>query len=206
VQHIIQKLKTTSCGKLPGLQIQMQMAPPVRNRLQIPKSDVRIAAVAILIYPKNNAPHILLMQRTQTDGVHSGQISLPGGSVDATDFSITYTAMRELQEEMGVDLNAIRIIGNLTPLYIPPSNFMVTPVVCYSMQALQFNKNESEVSAVIELPLQQLFDPNFKQIETVSRSDDNTKSMQVPIYNMSENIKIWGATAMILRELEELLC
>jgi 8-oxo-dGTP pyrophosphatase MutT (NUDIX family) len=205
MQALISKLKIATCQKLPGLPVQMLMAPPVRTPLQAPPADARIGAVAIVLYSKNEKPHLLLMRRTVDYGVHSGQISLPGGRQDATDYSAAYTAQRELQEEMGVNLNSIRLIGNLTPLYIPPSNFIVTPVVCYATEALSFFKSDAEVKEIIELPLETFLDPSIKQTETVLRSDDATKTMEAPLYKINDYTNIWGATAMMLRELEELI-
>jgi 8-oxo-dGTP pyrophosphatase MutT (NUDIX family) len=191
--------------QLPGLPAQLRMAPPSREAAMLAPPTAKLGGVMIVLFEKNKEWHILLMQRTADGGTHSGQISLPGGKHDAQDGTITYTAIRELAEEMGIGMQHISLLGGLTPLYIPPSNFYITPIVCHwhTVQALQ--PSVQEVAQILEIPLQQLFDTNNLQQAEVYRSDDKTKIMHAPIYKINEELKIWGATAMVLSELEVLM-
>ncbi len=204
MQALINRLKINICAPLPGLDAQMIMAPPVRTPVQQAPANARTAAVVILIYPVQEIPHILLMRRTADAGPHSNQISLPGGKYESTDLTLTYTALRELHEEMGVDLQAIKIMGNLTPLYVPPSNFTVMPVLCYATQQLSFIRSEKEVKEIIELPLHDFMNSNNKIMQTVARSDEPSITMDAPTYTFGNDKIIWGATAMMLREFEAL--
>jgi 8-oxo-dGTP pyrophosphatase MutT (NUDIX family) len=190
---------------LPGLDAQMLMAPPIRRKSDMPDRGVRLGGVLMLLYLKNNEWYILLMERTADGGVHSGQISFPGGKYESTDGTITFTAMRECEEEMGISNSQYIVLGNLTPLYIPPSNFYVTPTLAIATKQLQFNASQQEVQHILEVPLAQLFSVESKAEQEVCRSDDNTLVMQAPVYKLQNGGVIWGATAMMLSELEVLL-
>jgi 8-oxo-dGTP pyrophosphatase MutT (NUDIX family) len=190
---------------LPGLEAQMLMAPPVRRKSDMPSSNVRLGGVLILLYPKNKVWHVLLMERTSDGGVHSGQISFPGGKYEPNDYTITYTAMRECKEEMGTDFDSYKILGGLTPLFIPPSNFYVTPLLAVSTEVPLFKPSIQEVKHVLEVPLSTLFANEHKDEQEVYRSDDNTLVMRAPVYKLPTGEIIWGATAMMLSELEVLL-
>jgi 8-oxo-dGTP pyrophosphatase MutT (NUDIX family) len=189
-----QQLQLKLLKALPGLDAQMLMAPPIRRKSDMPDTGVRLGGVLML-----------LMERTADGGVHSGQISFPGGKYESKDGTITYTAMRECEEEMGIATSEHIILGNLTPLYIPPSNFYVTPTLAIATKPLQFNASQQEVKHILEVPLAQLFSAESKHEQEVYRSDDNTLVMQAPVYRLKNDQVIWGATAMMLSELEVLL-
>jgi 8-oxo-dGTP pyrophosphatase MutT (NUDIX family) len=201
----INDLQQKMLQQLPGLPAQLRMAPPVRNTTMHVPENAKLGGVMIVLFIKNNQWHILLMRRTNDGGTHSGQISLPGGKHDAQDGTITYTAIRELAEEMGIPMHHITILGALTPLYIPPSNFLITPIVCVWHTQQGILPSHREVQEVLEIPLHTLYASDAKLQEEVYRSDDITKIMIAPMYIHSANHKIWGATAMVLSELEELL-
>jgi 8-oxo-dGTP pyrophosphatase MutT (NUDIX family) len=205
MQTFIQQLQLQLLTKLPGFVAQSIMAPPSRGQVQAKPLDAKIGGVMVLLFLKNNEWHILLMQRTVDGGTHSGQISFAGGKYDAQDGCITYTAMRELQEEMSIHHTQYSILGQLTPLYIPPSNFYVTPIVAVVNQTLQVQPNPTEVSAVIQMPLTHLLNNANMQVATVYRSDDVSITMQAPVYRLDDNTIIWGATAMMLSELKQLV-
>ena len=118
-------------NNLPGLLSQLKMAPVTRiNELKMPSNnDTRKSAVLILFYPKNNQTTIALIKRSVDNSVHSGQISFPGGKVEKDDLSLAHTALREANEEIGINLVTVKIIGKLSKLYIPPSNFDVYPII-----------------------------------------------------------------------------
>lgn len=190
---------------LPGLEAQMKMAPPVRTRnMQVP-DDVRLGAVMILIFEIDKKWNTVLIRRTKDGHTHSGQISFPGGKKDATDPDLIYTALRECEEEIRVKRKDVEVLGTLTPLYIPPSNFLVTPVIGHIKELQNYKASEREVQEIIQTPLELLFWDETKTHKEVMRSDDNTIPMKAPVYLLAEDIVIWGATAMMISELETLI-
>jgi 8-oxo-dGTP pyrophosphatase MutT (NUDIX family) len=205
MQEFLIKLQYQILKQLPGFEAQYKMAPPSRDTIATKPANARIGAVMIVLFLQNNEWNILLMRRTADGGTHSGQISFAGGKYDAQDGCVTYTAMRELQEEMGIHHTQYTILGQLTPLYIPPSNFYVTPIVAVLHDALQVVSNAAEVDEIIQMPIAQLLDDSTIQQAVVYRSDDANIAMTAPVYVLNNTTKIWGATAMMLSELKELL-
>ena len=142
-----------------------------------------------------------LIKRQIYNGVHSGQISLPGGKKDEKDKTLWETATRELNEELGVDLSYIKKIKKLKSIYIPPSNFLVTPFIAYSKKIPDFIINKREVAELIIVKLDDLILLN-KVNKRVTNSYLN--NVKVPGYKINKNF-IWGATAMILKEFKHIL-
>lgn len=177
-----------------------RMAPSHR-RLRIPVSGVtpRQAAVLVLIYPKAGDWHIVLTQRTNHLRGHSGQISFPGGKVDATDASYTQAALRETCEELGLCDLDLDILGMLAPVYIPPSNFDVFPTVATMSIEPDFVPSPAEVAQVFTFPLSGLLDEHCKQLEDWELQGE---MVQIPFYLVNGH-KVWGATAAMLSELEQ---
>ena len=136
------------------------------------------------------------MQRNTYPGVHSNQISFPGGKQELADKNLTHTALRESYEELGIETSAVHVIGDLTEVYIPPSNFLVQPIIGYSLKRPDFIPHEREVTEVIEVPLSHFQNSNNLQIVTI---DVRGQDFTVPAFVISNKI-IWGATAMILSE------
>ena len=164
--------------------------------------NARIGAVMILLHENQKEWHTILIRRTEDGNTHSGQISFPGGKKDDSDESIEYTAIRECEEEIGILQKDIEVIGCLTPLYIPPSNFLVTPTIGILHHLQQFKLSEREVKEVIKVPLSVLFQEGIKVTHRVQRSDYKHLDVETPVYKLSEDIIIWGATAMMIAELE----
>jgi 8-oxo-dGTP pyrophosphatase MutT (NUDIX family) len=164
--------------------------------------SARTAAVLILLYPKNNVMHLVLIVRNSYEGVHSSQIAFPGGKTEPFDTSLFETALRETHEEIGVLPEKIKLIKELTPLYIPPSNFMVHPFLGYCEEIITVIKNEREVSEIIEVPLTLLDDESIVSSVTISNSYMNKAN--VPAF-LVEKQTIWGATAMMLSELKDIM-
>lgn len=192
-------LKNELEKELPGLTAQLKMAPEIR-----PSSGYgqgMKAGVLILLYLKNNEIHLALIQRPEYEGAHSGQISLPGGKYEKSDETLIQTALRESQEEIGVDPNEIEILGSLTPLHIPVSNYLVQPVVGRYKSAPIFQADKNEVDRILEINLNDLLNP-------VNRSNKEFAFGKIrfdaPIYK-PDNLVIWGATAMILSEFLEVV-
>lgn len=190
---------------LPGRAAQLKMSSIARIQELMrfsPPEDATKSSVLILLYPFACSIGLVLMLRPEYGGVHSGQISLPGGKFEEADENLIYTALREAQEEIGIDPMQVQILGQLTEMYIPPSNFMVTPIVGYQTSKPKFTADSKEVAKIIEIRLDELLDEKNKQMNKIKHSLGF--SLKVPSYSINGNI-IWGATAMMLSELKEIV-
>jgi 8-oxo-dGTP pyrophosphatase MutT (NUDIX family) len=193
-------LKTEILKGLPGTEIQWQMASSdrfVRNFPRIPGKEARIAAVLILLYPENGSIHTVFMQRPDYDGVHGGQISFPGGKKEPEDEDVIRTALREAHEETGIDPAKVKIIGTLTPLFIPVSNMIVTPVVGWMNEKPVYNYRSEEVVFLIDAEMKRFLDPSIVRTKPF---EIRGELLNVKYFDYDNNT-IWGATAMILNEL-----
>ncbi len=189
---------------LPGVKAQLRMAPrPGSLKLPTPQSTPKKSGVLILLFPsiKTDELCFVLTRRTESVADHKGQVSLPGGAVDPDDPSIAHTALREACEEVGVCSDTMRILGSLTPIYIPPSDFCVQPYVAYLSQPPQFFPQPEEVAEILEVPLPFLLDEKNIVVEEWIL-DDEVK--QVPFFNVYGH-KVWGATAVVLSEFAAIL-
>jgi 8-oxo-dGTP pyrophosphatase MutT (NUDIX family) len=190
-------------GPKPGLIAQLGMTPNPRPGHQVyyEVEDTSLkAGVLVLFYPREGKLHLVFTRRTDNVDFHKGQISFPGGRLEAGE-ALEQAALREAQEELEVDPGSIRILGMLTPLYIPPSNYCIYPVVALAESRPDFQPSQIEVAEVIEIPLAHLLNPqNIRREMWNIRSAD----VEVPFYAFGEH-KIWGATAMVLAELLEMI-
>jgi 8-oxo-dGTP pyrophosphatase MutT (NUDIX family) len=195
------RLLTVRISKdLPGINSQLVMAPvhrinDIRSGLKS-KDSVR-SSVLILLYPNEEKIKTVVMLRPAYDGVHSGQISLPGGKWEISDGDMAATALRETHEEIGVHPSKIRLLGQLSPLYIPPSNYLVFPYIGIADNKPEFLKDPSEVQEIIEIDIDELLNNATGTKRKLSFKDGT--ALEVPCYIFGETI-IWGATAMILSE------
>lgn len=173
---------------------------PVRR--PAPPADVtpREAGVLVLTYPETDGLHVVLTRRTDTLSSHSGQISFPGGRHGVEDESFTATALRETCEELGL-CEPVEIIGMLSTLYIPPSNFLVHPTVATLPVRPNYQPNPDEVAEVFTMPLHYLLDDSIKETE---ERDFNGSRVPITYYRVNGH-KVWGATAFMLSELEHRL-
>lgn len=162
----------------------------------------RASAVMMLLYPKGLKTHVLLIERATYKGVHSGQVGFPGGKYEQEDADLLHTALRETQEEVGIEDKDIQIIQPYTKIYIPPSNFFVQPYLGISRKELLFIPDAFEVANIIELPLDILMEDQL--IQTVEMKTSYASWTQVPAF-VYKGYTIWGATAMMLSELKETL-
>jgi 8-oxo-dGTP pyrophosphatase MutT (NUDIX family) len=187
----------------PGLAAQLRMAPdprPGQKTYEEVLDLCRPAAVLVLIYPRRGRPHLVLTRRTSRVDHHRDQISLPGGEKDEGETTVK-AALREAAEELGVRADAVRVLGDLTPLYIPASNYCIFPVVAVTEKRPDFRPAPDEVAEVIEMPLGLLRAPGIARREVWTLHGRRTV---VPFY-FYRGHKIWGATAMILAELVEVM-
>jgi 8-oxo-dGTP pyrophosphatase MutT (NUDIX family) len=160
----------------------------------------KLAAVLMLLYPKQDVTHLALIVRNSYPGVHSSQIGFPGGKVEEGDSDLSQTALRETHEEVGVSPDKVQIIKPFSQIYIPPSNFLVAPYMGISHQELTFVPDLDEVKRVLEFPLHALLDE--KTITNVKMTTSYAVDIEVPAF-MVEKYVVWGATAMMMSELKE---
>lgn len=184
---------------LPGLDAQMTMAPKVRTRDILIPVNARKGGVLILLYPYEGDLYISFMKRAEDGSTHGGQISFPGGTLEKTDRDLIHTALRETEEEIGVPTDVVTILGSLTELYIPPSNFMVYPAVGFTAARPLFVADTKEVAEIIEVPITYLLDENIVSTKRVQMSGQRNLVLDTPIYDIYGHT-LWGATAMMLAE------
>ena len=189
-----------STGELPGYAAQEVMGHALRKEYSEAPNTARAASVLALCYPIDGELHLLFIQRTSPPGDrHGGQISFPGGAADTADANAAATALREVHEEVGIDPDSIELLGELTPLYIPISNFLVNPFVGYLNHRPTFILQVSEVARTLELPLAAFFADNIVAYRD-KKLFNGMILTEVPHWVIGEEA-VWGATAMIVSEL-----
>jgi 8-oxo-dGTP pyrophosphatase MutT (NUDIX family) len=199
----LSSLEERLSGPKPGLPAQLIMTPTPRPGHQVyheVEDTCLKAGVLILLYAMENKFYLVLTRRTDRVEFHKGQISFPGGRMEAGE-ALEQAALREAQEELDIDPGSIRILGTLTPLYIPPSNYCIYPVVALSESRPHFQPSHLEVAEILEIPLEHLLDPHNvrREMWTIRGA-----AVEVPFYAFGEH-KIWGATAMVLAELLDVI-
>jgi 8-oxo-dGTP pyrophosphatase MutT (NUDIX family) len=200
-RQFIYQLKEVLQQPLPGEMAQYRMAPSYRPQLtkqEVLAHNPRVSGVMLLLFEKEDELNIVFTQRKQYEGVHSGQMSFPGGKKDETDKTLLDTALRETHEEIGVEPDRIEVLGQLSELYIPPSNFLVYPSVGFVHRIEKFIPQQNEVEKVVEIPVSFFLDKNNINRHTEIKLF-NGAVVQVPAYIHNEHI-IWGATAIMLSE------
>ena len=160
------------------------------------------AGVMILLFPDHDERLnlVLTLRRAELRG-HSGQVSFPGGRQDAEDENLTETAIRETCEEIGICRDLIRVAGGLARFYIPTSHYDVYPTVAFCSCFPCFRLNCAEVEEIFNFALEDLLQPRFKREETWRIAEQD---VWVPYYAVKGH-KVWGATAIMMSELEERL-
>jgi len=192
---------------LPGLETQLKMAPSFREnlleRFKEAQKSAKLAAVLALFYPSGTGEtNLVLILRKVYKGIHSAQVGFPGGKPEIDDASLLDTALRETWEEIGVSSDKITVLRELTPIYIPPSNFQVHPFIGISNKQLKFKLQVSEVDAVIEVPLSDFLNDDYEVTSKILDANGTTHS--VPAFKLKGQI-VWGATAMVLVEIKTML-
>ncbi len=202
---LTRQLQNHEFAILPGLESQMRMAPLLRRdqiRTRGKSGKAVNSSILILLYPdKTNNAHTVLIQRPSYNGIHSGQISFPGGRFEPGDKNMQETALREAHEEVGVDPDAVEIVGQLTDLYIPPSNYLVSSFVGFTNIRPPFVPDRKEVAHILEIPVAAfLVRDNLREIPMVLSGGE---CLETPCFLINDHT-IWGATAMIMAEFADL--
>jgi 8-oxo-dGTP pyrophosphatase MutT (NUDIX family) len=185
---------------LPGRAAQYNMAPMPRPGAELddmPTADARQSSVLLLFYPYEDTVYFPLILRPTYPGVHSGRVGLPGGGFEPGDNDLVHTALREAHEEIGIDPAQVTVLGQLSTLYIRPSNNLVLPVVGWAAERPTFLPDPREVALLIEASLLEFLDPANRRTEVWEFAN---RTATVPLFGV-QNQTVWGATAMILGEL-----
>jgi 8-oxo-dGTP pyrophosphatase MutT (NUDIX family) len=191
---------------LPAREAHFKMVPFERleslKNQNLGSFNPKTAAVMMLLYPKNGKTHLVLIVRNSYEGIHSAQIALPGGKFELNDENYLNTALRETHEEIGIHPENIQIIRAFTKLYIQASNFLVYPFLGFCQEEINFIPDETEVAQIIELPIADFLKDDL--IVNTTMSTSYAKNIEIPAFKINEHI-VWGATAMMLSELKEVL-
>jgi 8-oxo-dGTP pyrophosphatase MutT (NUDIX family) len=195
-------IRAAVTAELPGGRAHLEMAPFPRPDWtpDLVPGQARPAAALVLAYGRGDSVHVVLTRRKADLARHAGQIALPGGALEP-DESLAEAALREASEEIGLDTRRVRMIGQLSPLHIPVSGFVVHPLIAVGEGEHRFRADGLEVDEVLEVPVAWLLDPRSRRVETRRYGD---RDYRVPFFEVPGG-KIWGATAMILAELVRLL-
>lgn len=205
MENFIKQLKERLELPLPGEKAQLLMGSDVRMKelkWLHENRKTKNSGVMILLYPYKNTIFSALIQRPKYRGTHGGQMALPGGKMEIEDTDIVQTALRETEEEIGVSRNEIRVIGSLTRLYIPPSNFVIFPAIGYVEKRPSFTPSPEEVDEIVEWDIMTLLSPEIKKTTRIKVL--KIASFKAPYFDIQNRI-VWGATAMVLSEFREVL-
>lgn len=186
---------------LPGKSAHLTMAPDHRIESlmveKVPPANAVKSAVLVLLLPFSEELEVVLIRRNKYNGIHSDQISFPGGKCDKDDTDFVHTACREAYEELGISRSDIKIIGNLSKLYVPPSNFLIFPVLAIAEKRAEYKPDPREVAGYIHAPLSKFNPSNVLRSRVLAGPG---LWIEAQSYIIDGHI-IWGATAMILAEL-----
>lgn len=197
-------LKQQLQGPLPGKAAHQKLMQHRKSieELDFSKVKPRQSAVLILLYYKNHDWHTVFIERASYEGVHSGQIALPGGKHENFDIDLKNTALREAEEELNIRATKVEIAGKLSSLYVPPSNFLIAPYVGFYTEKPDFRADTTEVASFFEVPLQNLVGENQIVDQTVTLADQTR--IKAKGYAFKKHL-IWGATAMMVKEFAEIV-
>ena len=194
---ITRRLEAGLARQLPGPTAQQRMSPRPRSGWEpgVCPAGTRQAAGLILVYAATDGPRVVLTQRRADLPDHAGQVSLPGGEIESGESHVD-AALREAHEEVGLEPGSVSVLGGLTPLHIPISNFVLHPIVATTPERPDLAPADREVARILEPRLSALADPGFHAIEARAQSPVEA---DVPVFRVDDLI-VWGATAMVLAE------
>jgi 8-oxo-dGTP pyrophosphatase MutT (NUDIX family) len=204
IELFIDLLRERIKSPLPGKEAQLRMASTVRNKelnFSYDTSTATKSGVLILLYPHSGSLFTVFILRQTYDGVHSAQVSFPGGRVEKNDISLINTALREAEEEVNINSDQVNVLGTLSELYIPPSNYLVLPVIGYTENRPDFKPDIAEVAEIIEADISFLFDDELLKTKILDIKGFN---IEAPYFDVQGHV-VWGATAMILSELKTVI-
>lgn len=205
VKLLVNILRAKLNDGLPGTDAHLRLAPALRKKDLLPGSlpnSARDSAVLIVLYPFKKRLHTVVILRNEYDGAHSGQISLPGGKAEESDSTFLHTALREAQEEIGINPEDMDVIGSLSTFYVGPSNFVIYPYLAFSAQRPVFRPDPAEVQKIIEIDV--FGELRFEKIVHKELTFKNGFQITAPGFALGREF-MWGATAMIISELITLL-
>lgn len=192
---------------LPGKASHLKMATKARleefARLNGNTQQAKKSAVMMLLFHENDQLKVIVIRRSNYVGVHAGQIAFPGGRFEESDINVKNTALREIEEEIGITSDKIEILGRLSDIYVPPSNFLISVFVGYLNEKPLFKADEREVAEIIQVNVADFFSENVIQ-EKEFVVPSNNYSVVAPYYKV-KNADIWGASAMVMTEFLDLL-
>jgi 8-oxo-dGTP pyrophosphatase MutT (NUDIX family) len=198
------KERVSSNSELPGWSSHKKMAVipinSITEKAFIPPQDAKPASVSIILFQENNQLFFLLTKRTDNVEHHKGQVSLPGGAIDENE-TAKNASLRETNEEIGIDSSTLESLGQLSSLYTPVSYFNIHVFLWYSKIPPQIKINDNEVDQVYKISLYELIDHNVVSNTTINKSGFK---INVPAYHFEKCI-CWGATAMIITELKDII-
>ncbi|MDP6456763.1 MAG: CoA pyrophosphatase [Candidatus Marinimicrobia bacterium] len=202
MEPFIEQLKEQLHAELPGMEAQIKMAPYPRYVPPQGRSEEEAipAAVLVVLFPRHDSWFFILTERSSEVEHHQGQISLPGGAHEG-DESLRETALREAEEELGIDVGSVSMLGELTPLFIPVSGFRVHPFVAVTKEEPYLRPDPTEVGSVHFASVDQLVDEDCIQREV---RQIRGLQMEVPYFRF-DHLKVWGATAAMLSEFREVV-
>ncbi len=198
--EFVDYLKNRLKGQLPGKEAHRIMMPSIKKedyRTLVASENAVKSAVMVLLYPENGDLQILLTLRSRHLPKHSGQISFAGGRCDPGETAVQ-AALRETHEEVDITPDQINVIGEMSPLFVPPSNAVIYPVVGNLISKPEMKINEDEVEKAFFRPLKSLANSNNIRKE---KWELNGRPVDVPFWDVGIGTKLWGATAMIMMEL-----
>ena len=195
--HLKKRINTN----LPGNDSHKKMKVNYSEKIKFTysKNEAKPAAVLLLLYPNNSKVYFYLTKRTESLKYHKGQISLPGGSKEYNE-TLLETALRETQEEIGINKHEISILGKITPLFIPVTGFMVNPFIGYILNEPKTKLDTIEVAEIISVNIQDLINNDI----LITHRQINVKNMHIPYFNLN-NHQVWGATSMVLSEFKDII-
>lgn len=206
-RNFIEELGLVLKGELPGPRAHAKMMPGYLDRSMPDQKTLdaaRKAAVCLVLYQKRSNWYSVLIERNTYEGVHSGQMAFPGGRVEEIDKDLDETALRETEEEIGLNREKLSKVGNLSPVFISPSNSLVNPLVVFLNEMPVFKLQKEEVANLVEFPISKLSNPDLMKTTKMKFGKNKDFELEVPYFDIYGKV-VWGATAVMLCEFAELI-